>query len=184
MNTNKKIATEIESRIVVYSDFPKPGIKFKDIFPLFQHPSLCDKVVQLFYETLQEKHNSKKINAVLGLDSRGFLFAPPLAAKLGATFIPIRKKGKLPGKVISSTFSLEYGEDTIEVQEGPLTQGQNVVIVDDILATGGTMAAACELVKQLNVNLVECLVVIELTGLNGRRLLGNNSLYSIVQNEF
>nr|CAB3222625.1 adenine phosphoribosyltransferase-like [Phallusia mammillata] len=181
---SQNVVAEIKSRIGLFPNFPKSGVEFKDIFPLFQSPSLFHKVVELFEENIKENHQEVKIDAVLGLDARGFLFGPLLASKLNTSFVPVRKKGKLPGHVVSTSYALEYGEDSIEMQTGSLKEGDNVVIVDDLLATGGTMAAACKLVKQLKLNVVKCLVVIELTGLKGREKLDGTSVYSVIQYEF
>uniref|UniRef100_H2ZE88 Adenine phosphoribosyltransferase n=1 Tax=Ciona savignyi TaxID=51511 RepID=H2ZE88_CIOSA len=174
----------VKSRIPVFPDFPKPGIQFYDIFSLFQQPSLCSDVVDLFYEHFISKYPSTKIDAVLGLDARGFLFAPPLAEKFKANFVPVRKSGKLPGVVASCSYSLEYGEAEIEIQEHALQKGQNVIIVDDLMATGGTMSTACLLAQNMNVNVIQCQCVIELTGLNGvKQLPEGTDMYSIVQFE-
>ncbi|XP_078494869.1 adenine phosphoribosyltransferase-like [Ciona intestinalis] len=175
----------IKARIQGFPDFPKPGILFKDIFPLFQHPSLCNDVVNVFYEHFVSKYPSTKVDAVLGLDARGFLFAPLLAEKFRANFVPVRKKGKLPGKVVFCDYTLEYGSAEVEIQNHAVSDGQNVIIVDDLLATGGTMNAACLLAQKLNLNIVQCQCVIALTGLNGeKKLPAGIDFYSIVQYEF
>ncbi|KZC11756.1 Adenine phosphoribosyltransferase [Dufourea novaeangliae] len=113
-----------------------------------------------------------EVDLVVGLDSRGFLFGPTISLELGKPFLPIRKKGKLPGKVSQKSFTLEYGEATFEIQVENITKGTRVLIVDDLLATGGTMAAAVELLQSTGAEVVECLVIIELNGLKGRDKLG------------
>ncbi|CAK8697220.1 adenine phosphoribosyltransferase-like [Clavelina lepadiformis] len=182
------IVTGVKNRIRVYPDFPKKGILFYDIFPLFQTPSLLNDVVRLFVQRLQPSDTSNEqqaIDVVVGLDSRGFLFGPSLANHLDASFVPIRKKGKLPGEKYSVSYSLEYGVDALEIQADSIKSGQRVVIVDDLMATGGTMSAACKLVQQLGGIIKECQCVIELTGLKGvEKLPDGVPSYSIVQYEF
>jgi len=176
---------KIKERITLYPNFPKEGIDFKDIFPLFQTPSLVDDVIQLFVTHCKSSHPGKKIDAVIGLDSRGFLFGPQLAKELGATFTPARKRGKLPGETYAQNYSLEYGNDGMEMQKNALSEGSNVVIVDDLLATGGTMSAACKLAQQASLNILSCVTVVELTGLKGAsKLPSDTQFYSIVQYEF
>jgi len=173
---------DIKKRLTEYRDFPKKGIIFKDIFPIFKHPSLSGVVTDIFIEYL--KSNEISAEVVLGLDSRGFLFAPQLAEATGASFYPIRKKGKLPGEVISASYSLEYGDDSLEVQKHAVQPGQKVVMVDDLLATGGTMAAGCEVVEKLGGKVVACLFVVELTSLGGSKKLPENAdAFSIVKFE-
>ena len=173
----------ISERIRVYPDFPKPGISFKDIFPLFQSPSLLDDVIAIFQNYILK--SNFKIDAVVGLDARGFLFGPMLAEKLSCSFVPIRKKGKLPGETVSVSYGLEYGKDAVELQTDSLNSNQNVVVVDDLMATGGTMNAACQLLNKLDVNILLCLCVVELTGLKGiNKLPPGTEFHSIVQYEF
>lgn len=174
----------ISERIRVYEDFPKPGISFKDIFPLFQSPSLLNDVIAHFHEFMI-KFNFNNIDVVVGLDARGFLLGPALAEKLNCSFAPIRKKGKLPGSTISVSYGLEYGKDTLELQKDSFKSKQNVVVIDDLMATGGTMNAACQLLQEVDVNIVACLCVVELTGLEGTKKLPAGATFnSIVQYEF
>ena len=178
------IEEKIKKQIKIYPNFPKQGIDFKDIFPLFETPALVDDVIQLFSKHCKASIN-KKIDVVVGLESRGFLFAPMLAKSLNCSFVPARKKGKLPGDKYSQTYALEYGEDCIEMQKNAIQQNQNVVIVDDLIATGGTMAATCKLINQFSANIVCCLSIVELTGLEGKKKLPSGTdVYSIVQYEF
>ncbi|CAG5121283.1 unnamed protein product [Candidula unifasciata] len=157
----------VKDALKSFPDFPKPGILFRDIFPLFRDPSVFNDLIDLLYDTIKE--SSPGVQCIVGLESRGFLFGPLLAQKLGVPFVPIRKKGKLPGDLVSVTYDLEYGSDTFEAQKGSILSGQKVVIIDDLLATGGTMKAACDLVEQLGAKVDLCLVVIELADLEGRK---------------
>lgn len=174
---------KIKQRIKIYEDFPKKGISFKDIFPLFQAPALTDDVINLM--EMHCKSLCAKIDAVIGLDSRGFLLAPMLAQKLNTSFLPIRKKGKLPGETFSQSYDLEYGSDELQIQKNALPKGSSVVIVDDLMATGGTMEAACKLCEKAEINVLSAICVVELTGLKGTEKLSKGTqFYSIVQYEF
>ena len=144
-------------------DFPKPGIIFKDITPLLADAALFKQVIESF----SEECSGKGITKVVGIESRGFIFGSALAYALGVGFVPARKKGKLPYKTISASFALEYGTDIIEMHEDALTPADKVVIVDDLLATGGTANAAIELVNRLGAEVVLCAFVCELGFLKG-----------------
>jgi adenine phosphoribosyltransferase len=148
-------------------DFPKPGILFKDITPLFQHPD----VLALALDSMAQLLANTPVDAIAGIESRGFLFGVPLAQRLQLPFVPIRKKGKLPASVVQQSYDLEYGTDTIEMHADALTPGQRVVIVDDLLATGGTAQAAGLLVGQLGATVSANLFLIELDFLQGRQKL-------------
>ncbi|MBR3654169.1 MAG: adenine phosphoribosyltransferase [Elusimicrobia bacterium] len=158
-------------------DFPVKGVIFKDITPILSDMDLYNKIV----ETIVDKYKDKNITKVAGLESRGFIFGISIAQKLNIPFIPIRKKGKLPYKTVSATYSLEYGTSTIEMHIDAVNENDNVLIVDDLLATGGTVCAAIELVKQLKGNVAACAFVIELTFLNGKDKLKDIAYSSIVQ---
>jgi len=158
-------------------DFPVKGVIFKDITPLLSDMNLYNKII----DTIVNQYKDKNITKIAGLESRGFLFGISIAQKLNIPFIPIRKKGKLPYKTISTTYSLEYGTATIEMHIDAVNEKDNVLIVDDLLATGGTAYAAVELVKKLNGNVVGCAFVIELTFLNGKDKLKDIAYSSIVQ---
>ncbi|RWS27668.1 adenine phosphoribosyltransferase-like protein, partial [Leptotrombidium deliense] len=160
---------KINSCVKSYPNWPKAGIIFRDLFPVFQKPEVLRNLIDLFKEHIKE--NFADVQAIVGIESRGFLFAPILALELNISFIPIRKKGKLPGKLRQSSYTLEYGEDTIEIQEECITPNMKCVIADDLLATGGTMNAAINLLQQCNADVKECLVAIELPDLNGRKKL-------------
>lgn len=151
-------------------DFPKPGIMFKDITPIFYNQTLCSEIVDAFIDKLDAKPD-----AIVGIESRGFLFGFLVANKLNVPFVLIRKAGKLPYKTIKYEYDLEYGSSTIEMHEGALEEGWNVIIHDDLLATGGTAEAAAHLVKKLGANVLGFTFVIGLEFLGGRNKLINHS---------
>jgi adenine phosphoribosyltransferase len=158
------IEQRLKEAIRDVADFPKPGIMFKDITPILNDNTLCDDIVDETVKRLQ----GIKIDAIAGIESRGFLFGFLLAQKLRVPFIPVRKAGKLPYQTISYTYNLEYGTATIEVHTDALKPGDNVLIHDDLLATGGTAIAAAELVKQLGGIVAGYSFIVELEFLNGR----------------
>lgn len=145
-------------------DFPKPGILFYDISTLLAHPQAWQATI----ERLADAVRPQRPDLLVGIESRGFLVAAPLAYSLGSGFVMVRKKGKLPGKTVRFTYELEYGNDTIEIQEDAIAPGQRVVVVDDLIATGGTTEAAIKLVTQQGGSVVGAACIIELTFLNGR----------------
>lgn len=166
--TQEHIAVDkIKAAIREIPDFPKPGILFKDITPVLKDPVLLNQVVDYFYYQLKDK----KIQYVAGIESRGFILGAALAYKLGAGFIPIRKKGKLPGLVEQHEYDLEYGTDTIEIHADAVEPGSRVALIDDLLATGGTAAASCKLLDKLKAELVSIQFLIELEFLHGREQL-------------
>jgi adenine phosphoribosyltransferase len=166
--TQEHIAVDkIKAAIREIPDFPKPGILFKDITPVLKDPVLLNQVVDYFYYQLKDK----KIQYVAGIESRGFILGAALAYKLGAGFIPIRKKGKLPGLVEQHEYDLEYGTDTIEIHADAVEPGSRVALIDDLLATGGTAAASCKLLEKLKAELVSIQFLIELEFLHGREQL-------------
>ena len=169
------IATEIEAVIRDVPDFPKPGILFKDITPIFQHPDLLKQLI----DELADHYRSQSIDAVVGMESRGFLFGVPLALALGVPFVLARKKGKLPADTVEYTYDLEYGQATLELHSDSLRPNQNVLIIDDLLATGGTAKATQILVEKLGAKVAGFAFVIELDFLNGREVL-NAPVNSIV----
>ena len=148
-------------------DFPVKGVVFKDVTPLFADINLYNKII----DNIVDLYRNKKITKVAGLESRGFIFGISVAQKLNVPFVAIRKKGKLPYKTVSTTYSLEYGSATIEMHIDSVNEKDNVLIVDDLLATGGTACAAADLIKQLNGNVAAFAFVIELTFLNGKEKL-------------
>jgi adenine phosphoribosyltransferase len=158
-------------------DFPKKGIIFKDISTLIKN----QKAFKASIDILAEKYGHEKIDYIVGIESRGFIFGAPLAYKLGAGFIPIRKKGKLPYKTKSITYSLEYGEDTLEIHEDALKPGSRVLVIDDLLATGGTVKAVADLLKGFKTEIVGVAFLVELKFLSGKDKLKDLPVYSIIQ---
>ena len=158
-------------------DFPKKGILFRDITTLLSNSEKFKEVI----DGLVKRYSGKGIDAVVAVESRGFIFGGALAERIGAGVVPVRKKGKLPHKTLSATYSLEYGEDTLQIHEDALQTGAKVLLVDDLLATGGTMGAVIELVKKLKAEIIESAFVIELTDLKGRANLEGVPVYSMVK---
>ncbi|KAF7776224.1 hypothetical protein Agabi119p4_4617 [Agaricus bisporus var. burnettii] len=174
----------IRRKLKAHADFPKQGIIFLDIFPILQDPLAFEALITHFTHhiashTLSLTDNNK-IDAVVGLDARGFLLGPIIALRLGASFVPVRKQGKLPGKCVQATYAKEYGVDTFEMQVDAIKPGQNVIVIDDLIATGGSAKAAGELVKQQGGKTLEYLFIIELLFLKGSSQLDAPS-YSIIQ---
>jgi adenine phosphoribosyltransferase len=166
----------IERTIRDVQDFPKQGIVFKDITPMLQDPLALKASIDKMAEAVA----GYDFDLICGIESRGFIFGVPLATQLGKGFIPIRKPGKLPWKTASESYELEYGTDTIEIHTDAVFDGQRVLMVDDLLATGGTMEAALRLVRKIGGNPVACAVVIELGFLPGRKKLGDIPVHSLV----
>jgi adenine phosphoribosyltransferase len=156
--------------------FPKPGIVFKDIMPVLQQPELFRASVNIFVE----RHLRAKPDIIVGIDARGFIFAGAVALELGAGLVPVRKKGKLPFKTIEQCYKLEYGQETLTMHVDAITPGARVIIVDDVLATGGTASAASALVATLGGQVVECDFLVELGFLKGRERLAPLPVYSAI----
>ncbi len=169
-------AAEIEKAIRNVPDFPKPGIQFKDITPVLADARLFAGTIDL----LTQKFKPGDVDAVIGIDARGFIFAAAAATKLHAGFVPVRKKGKLPYTTIEEDYALEYGNSTVAMHIDALKPGAKVLLVDDLLATGGTAAAAISLVKKLGGQILEVGFVIELKFLNGRTKLHDLPVRSLV----
>jgi adenine phosphoribosyltransferase len=161
------ISDKLEKAIREVPDFPKPGINFKDITTLLLDPELSTEIIDAFIERLK----GKKIDAIVGVESRGFLFGLMLANKMGIPFVPIRKVGKLPGETLKFKYDLEYGSAEVEVHKSDIQKGWNVVVHDDLLATGGTACAASELIQQLGAKVAAFAFVISLDFLNGNERL-------------
>ena len=167
---------DLKSFIRDVPDFPKPGILFKDITPL-----LGDVVA--FRETIArmaDPFRGQKIDSLIAAEARGFIFAAPLAMELGAGFVPVRKPGKLPYDRHSFSYELEYGSDTLEMHKDAVKPGQRVLVVDDLLATGGTVSACCKLLENMDVEIVGCLLCIELAALAGRTKLASHRVVSLL----
>lgn len=157
-------------------DFPKPGIVFKDITPILADPSHFRDAITL----LAASAEGERIDKVVGIDARGFIFAAAVADRLGAGFVPVRKKGKLPWKTRQMAYSLEYGESVIELHEDAVAPGETVLLVDDLLATGGTAGAALALLDQLGAHVAGVAFLIELAFLDGREKLGDHRIESVL----
>ena len=171
------MTTELASRIRDIADFPKPGIQFKDITTLLKDgPSFKAAI-----DGLLAQIGERKVDAVVGMESRGFIFGAPVAYALGVGFVPVRKLGKLPAEVVSVEYDLEYGSATLEMHKDALAPGARVLVVDDLLATGGTVAGTIELVKQLKGEIVALAFLIELTFLKGRERLQGHDIVTLIR---
>jgi len=157
-------------------DYPKKGVVFRDITTLIKDGEAFDEVINIFYE----KCKDKRVDLVAAVESRGFIFGGALANKLRVGFVPIRKFGKLPADTVVEKYDLEYGTDTLEIHKDAVLPGQSVLIIDDLLATGGTIQAACKLVEKLGGSVVGILVMIELGFLKGREKLKNYDLFTLI----
>ncbi len=157
-------------------DFPKEGIIFKDITPLFRNPSSLKEIV----DKISDRYVGNEIDVVVGAEARGFLIGPAIAMKLNAGFVPIRKPGKLPCETATMTYDLEYGTDTLAIHKDAISNNDSVLMVDDLLATGGTMAASCDLVESLGGKIVGCAFIIELDFLQGREKLEKFDIFSLI----
>lgn len=170
-------STELAARIRNIPDFPKPGIQFKDITTLLQDGEAFQAALKMFID----RYAGRNIGAVAGIESRGFIISAPLAYELGVGMVPIRKPGKLPAETYAVEYALEYGVNTLEIHQDALEAGTRVLLVDDLLATGGTTAAACELVERAGGVVDEVGFLIELAFLNGREKLTNYPIFSLIQ---
>ncbi|XP_068424251.1 adenine phosphoribosyltransferase [Clinocottus analis] len=169
----------VRRHIRAFPDFPKKGVLFRDICPLLKDPAALTAATDLFEEHVRKNH--PQVDLIVGLDARGFLFGPLLAQRLGVGFVLIRKKGKLPGTTMSVAYDLEYGRAEAEAQEDAVAPGQKILLIDDLLATGGTLFAACELMKKQRAEILGCLVVIELKELHGADKLKSHAVFSLVE---
>lgn len=176
MSSADDLATRLRATIRDVPDFPQPGIVFKDITPVLGDSVLFQDVVL----HLAERLSDQAIDVVAGIESRGFIFGAPLALALGAGFVPIRKPGKLPANKIRVDYDLEYGTDALEAHADAIVAGQRVLIADDVLATGGTAAAAARLIRQLNGDVVGFCILVELGFLGGREKLQDMPLHTLV----
>jgi adenine phosphoribosyltransferase len=170
---------DLGSYIRSIPDFPKPGILFRDITPLLADPGALREAIR----RLAERYSDEQIDVVAAAEARGFIFATPLALALNAGFVPVRKPGKLPFETRTFHYDLEYGSDTLEVHADGFSPGQRVLLVDDLLATGGTMEACCRLVEGSEAEVAGCAFLVELTGLGGARRLTPYSTFSLLKYE-
>lgn len=169
--------TDLSSYIRDVPDFPRAGIVFKDITPLLADPDAMRETVS----RLIEPYAAAGIDAVVGIESRGFIFGSLAAERLNVGFVPVRKAGKLPSETVSESYQLEYGTDTVEIHADAIVPGQRVLVIDDLLATGGTMAAVCRMVGKLGGRIVGAAFVIELAFLNGRAKLGGFDVHVLMK---
>ena len=170
------MSDQLKELIREVPDFPKQGISFKDITTLLKNAGGLQQAI----DEMVGLHGDAPVDAIVGVESRGFVVGTPLALKMGCGFIPIRKPGKLPAETISEEYMLEYGTDTIEIHSDALSSGDRVLIVDDLLATGGTMEAACKLVERLGAKIVGISFLVELAFLNGRQKLAEYQVRSVI----
>jgi adenine phosphoribosyltransferase len=169
--------TDLTTKIRDVPDFPEPGIVFKDIMPLLADPDTLRETVDLLAEWIEPR----KPDVILGAEARGFILGAALAYKLGCGFVAARRPGKLPWKTVSATYALEYGENTLELHADAISSGARVLVHDDVLATGGTAAAICDLAEQLGGEIVGVAFVIELTFLEGGKHLEKYDVHSLIQ---
>lgn len=160
---------DVRDLVADYPDFPKPGILFRDINPVFKRNEALNYIANEFYRT----YGKAKVDAVAGIESRGFIIATVLALKFGKGVVMVRKEGKLPGKTLKRSYAIEYGSATMELQETAIEKGENILISDDLIATGGTAVSAAQLIEEIGGNVVGFAFIIELTGLHGADRLRN-----------
>lgn len=170
------MSEELKQYIRDVPDFPKPGILFRDITPLLATPEAFRTVVKSF----ADRYRGRGLTHVVGIESRGFIFGAPLALDLGVGFVPVRKAGKLPADTYTRSYDLEYGQATLELHRSELGQGARVIVIDDLLATGGTAEATVALVEEAGAEVAEVAFVIELAGLNGRNRLGGREVHALL----
>lgn len=171
---------DLRDKVRVIEGFPKEGISFKDVTTLLQDGKALTEAINIFKKHLEDKN----IDIIVGPEARGFIFGVPVAYALGAGFVPVRKPGKLPYETIKSSYDLEYGSDTLEIHKDAIKPGQRVAIIDDLLATGGTVAAVAKLVEQSGGEVVAIDFLIELTGLKGRDKIADYEIMSVIDYEF
>ncbi len=169
----------LKDKIRSIPGWPIESVTFRDITTLMQDPAAYKEANMIFYN----RYKDMDIDKVVGIDARGFVFGAVLAFQLNVGFIPVRKKGKLPHATISAAYTLEYGENEVEMHKDAITKGEKIVIVDDLIATGGTIAAATELVEQLGGDIIECAFIVELPDLKGRDKIKNQKIFTITEFE-
>ena len=180
---NPAMSDKLRDSIRDVKDFPKPGIIFKDISPILQDPGLFKLACEELQATATKVASvaaEQKIDKIVGIDARGFIFGAPIAVNMDAGFVPVRKKGKLPWHTISTEYELEYGTNTVEMHKDAIQPGERVMLVDDLLATGGTAAAAVKLLNELGAEMVCVSFLVELSFLNGREKIDCDNIFSII----
>jgi adenine phosphoribosyltransferase len=167
----------LKSKVREIPDFPKPGILFYDLTTLFKDPAGLRQVIDIF----TERYRNAGIDKVVGIESRGFILGPPLAYNLGAGFVPVRKPGKLPAPTLRASYDLEYGKDTLEIHRDAVLPGERVLIIDDLIATGGTAAAVVGMVREMAADLAGLAFLVELDFLKGRDRLVDLEIFSVLR---
>ncbi len=167
---------KLRDKIRNIPDFPKQGIQFKDITPLVKDPT----TLRMAVNQLMSPFLGEKITAVAGMEARGFIFGSLVAWELGVGFVPLRKPGKLPYDIESASYNLEYGSNALEIHVDALTEHDRVLLIDDLIATGGTVAASCELIERLGAEVIACAFVVELDALKGRDKISNHRVHSLI----
>jgi len=170
---------DIKEKIRTVPNWPIEGVMFRDITSLLQEPDAFREACDLLFE----RYKDMKINKIVGIDARGFLFGAVLAYKLKIGFVPVRKKGKLPPETISQEYDLEYGKDVVEMRDDAIKKGDKVLVVDDLIATGGTVSAAVRLVEKLGGEIIECAFLIELPDLKGREMIKDYKIFALTEFE-
>ena len=170
---------DLKATIRSIPGWPIPEVIFRDITTLMQDPAAFRQACDILYE----RYADKKIDKVVGIDARGFVFGAVVAYKLGVGFIPVRKKGKLPAETVEQSYNLEYGSGTLEIHKDAISEGERVVIIDDLIATGGTVGATVDLVRQLGADIIECAFLIELPDLHGRKQVKDCDIFAIMEFE-
>jgi adenine phosphoribosyltransferase len=173
------LAKDVEKAIRIIPDYPKKGIPFKDLTTLWRNGKLNRRVTN----ALQRKWEGKRISKIVGIEARGFIVGAPLADRLGIGFVPARKVGKLPASKVSVSYELEYGRQGLEMHSDSISKGDRVLVVDDLLATGGTSKAAATLVEKMGGKVVGFAFVTEVRGLNGRQKLSGYEVYTVAEND-
>ncbi|MED9810583.1 MAG: adenine phosphoribosyltransferase [Longibaculum muris] len=168
---------DLKEYIADIPDFPEPGVLFRDVTPLLADKDAYKEAIRLLVDFAKEKD----VDVIAGPEARGFLFGCPVATELNCGFVPVRKPGKLPRKVVTKSYNLEYGSNEIQMHSDSIQPGQNVLIVDDLLATGGTVQATVSLIEQMGGNVVGIAFLIELEALKGRKLLTGYDVYSVLK---
>ena len=170
---------DLKESIRTIPNWPKPGIMFRDITSLIENPEAFNHCIELF----KKQYQNKKITKIAGIESRGFIFGAALARELKLPLVLIRKKGKLPGEVVSQEYELEYGTDQIEIHKSSIKEGENILVIDDLIATGGTVCAACKLVEKLGGKVASVAFVIDLPELKGKEKLQGYDIFTLVEFE-